>query len=276
MLRPATPLKHGDIAVTGGHLHYVSAGAANGTLPLVLLHGGHGSWTHWTANFDALAAHHRVIAPDLPGFGGSFNPGRAARLEEFSERIVEFLDGLDIAQACLVGFSFGGVVATAVAAAHPRLAAGLVVVNAPGTGKPSPEAVAILEEQSDIAKHGGLRKALRGTLERIMLADSTLIDDDLLALSLANVKGTRIVTRPISRSVQLVPLMEKVSCPALVLLGAKDPHQRHELDARVQRMAAALKHGSVEVNPDAAHWLQYECAGWFNRRVLDFARTCST
>ena len=43
--------------------------------PVVLLHGGSGSWTHWVRNIAALAqAGHSVWVPDLPGFGDSSPP----------------------------------------------------------------------------------------------------------------------------------------------------------------------------------------------------------
>ena len=39
-----------------------------GALPLVMLHGGSGSWTHWIRNIDALvAAGYQIWLPDLPG-----------------------------------------------------------------------------------------------------------------------------------------------------------------------------------------------------------------
>ena len=258
---------HGCAAVQGGEIHFAHAGQGPA---LILMHGGHGSWTHWIANVEALSEKHRIIAPDFPGFGESFRPAGAYTLEDYRDRMVEMMDALGVVRACLIGFSFGGMVATAVAAAFPQRASGLVVVNAPGTGKPSPEAIAILNEQSGIAKREGVRQGLRGTLERIMLADASLIDDGVRALTLANIKRTRVVTRPISRNVRIVPLMEQLACPSLVLLGAQDPHQRHELEARTARIAAALKDGMVEVWPDAAHWLQYECADRFNNRVLAF------
>ena len=48
--------------------------------PLLLLHGGSGSWTHWLRNIDALVASgRRVLVPDLPGFGDSAAPGRRAK-----------------------------------------------------------------------------------------------------------------------------------------------------------------------------------------------------
>ena len=42
--------------------------------PLVLLHGAHGSWTHWFNNIPGLAKHFTVLAPDLPGMGDSAMP----------------------------------------------------------------------------------------------------------------------------------------------------------------------------------------------------------
>lgn len=42
--------------------------------PVVLLHGGHGNWLHWVRNIEALAAHHAVWVPDLPGYGDSDDP----------------------------------------------------------------------------------------------------------------------------------------------------------------------------------------------------------
>src|SRR5439155_25324434 len=42
--------------------------------PLVLLHGGYGSWSHWIRNVLPLSRHFRVIAPDLPGLGESATP----------------------------------------------------------------------------------------------------------------------------------------------------------------------------------------------------------
>jgi pimeloyl-ACP methyl ester carboxylesterase len=47
--------------------------------PLLLLHGGSGSWTHWVRNIDSLvAAGYQVVAPDLPGFGDSAQPAKGS------------------------------------------------------------------------------------------------------------------------------------------------------------------------------------------------------
>ena len=41
---------------------------------LVLLHGGHGSWTHWLRSIEALSAEYKVFAADMPGYGESASP----------------------------------------------------------------------------------------------------------------------------------------------------------------------------------------------------------
>ena len=52
--------------------------------PLVLLHGGSGSWTHWIRNIAELSRHYELWVPDIPGLGASamppepFNPASIA------------------------------------------------------------------------------------------------------------------------------------------------------------------------------------------------------
>ena len=42
--------------------------------PLVLFHGGSGSWTHWIRNIPELSRHYELWVPDIPGLGGSAMP----------------------------------------------------------------------------------------------------------------------------------------------------------------------------------------------------------
>src|SRR5437764_839348 len=90
--------------------------------PLVLLHGGSGSWTHWVRNVDAFAAAgRRVIVPDLPGFGDSAPPSAGEDADAMvtpvarGMRDVAGTDGLDV-----VGFSFGGMLSVMLAVQQPQ------------------------------------------------------------------------------------------------------------------------------------------------------------
>ena len=102
--------------------------------PVLLLHGGSGSWTHWVRNIQPLArAGLHVVAPDMPGFGASAVPpdGHDADvLPGWLELGLRTLVGDAPVQA--VGFSFGGLVAGLWAQAFPARVARLVLVGSPG------------------------------------------------------------------------------------------------------------------------------------------------
>ena len=59
--------------------------------PLVLLHGGYGSWMHWIRNVLVLAREFTVIAPDLPGLGESATPPEPHTAEAMAQIIVDGL-----------------------------------------------------------------------------------------------------------------------------------------------------------------------------------------
>jgi pimeloyl-ACP methyl ester carboxylesterase len=85
--------------------------------PLVLLHGIGHRWQAWQPVIDRLAAHHEVIAVDLPGFGGSPMPvGGAPTMPGTVASIAEFLGRLGIARPHLAGNSLGGAIALELAA----------------------------------------------------------------------------------------------------------------------------------------------------------------
>ncbi|MDO9218272.1 MAG: alpha/beta fold hydrolase, partial [Lacisediminimonas sp.] len=94
---------HEDLATSGGVLRVTRAGAG---APVILLHGGFGCWAHWIGNIGALARERLVIAPDLPGFGDSWDPGHCLSPEEQAVVVLEMMDRLGIASAHLAGFSF--------------------------------------------------------------------------------------------------------------------------------------------------------------------------
>src|SRR5260370_12944342 len=80
--------------------------------PLVLLHGGYGSWSHWIRNVLPLSRWFRVIAPDLPGLGDSATPPEPWTAEGLAQIIVAGLDkiGPRSDELPLAGLSFGRVV----------------------------------------------------------------------------------------------------------------------------------------------------------------------
>ena|SRR5215218_302249 len=109
--------------------------------PLVLLHGVATSRLIWSRVTAALAARRRVIAVDVPGFGGSDAAGPGFELEHVADRLAERL-GLE--RFDLAGHSLGGAVAVAVAARHPASVGRLVLVAPAGLAPRAPRVAAAL------------------------------------------------------------------------------------------------------------------------------------
>jgi pimeloyl-ACP methyl ester carboxylesterase len=105
--------------------------------PVVLLHGAHGFWAHWIRNIEALAAQRSVWAPDLPGMGDSMladgvdHRAIAAPIATGIRQLLGSECPVDV-----VGFSFGGVVATHLAVLYPEIVGRLIVIDAGGLDTP--------------------------------------------------------------------------------------------------------------------------------------------
>src|SRR5215831_6648567 len=107
--RHTTPL--GD-----GHTVWRSwgqGGQRDQAAPLLLLHGGTGSWMHWIRNVEPLSRDRMVIVPDLPGSGESASPQPPYSAQSMAAVLLKGLDMIIGAQSRfgLAGFSMGGLIA---------------------------------------------------------------------------------------------------------------------------------------------------------------------
>jgi pimeloyl-ACP methyl ester carboxylesterase len=119
------------IDVTGARLHVVELGASNsGSIPVVLIHGASSNLESMRQPLgEQLARNHRVIMIDRPGHGWSTRETLTDSTPVIQARMVdEALGKLGIAQAIIVGHSWGGAVAPAMAIHHPDRVAGLVLL----------------------------------------------------------------------------------------------------------------------------------------------------
>ena len=146
-----------------GLLGYLEAG--DGHAPVLLVHGNFAGKLWWSEVLADPLPGTRLIAPDLPGFGesrakGAFRPS----IPFYARSLEDFLDGMSVGRAILLGHSFGGVVATELAVSDPdRFPALFLLAPAPHTGYYTPEYLYPLLE-SYRHDRWGLRAALRQTI----------------------------------------------------------------------------------------------------------------
>ena len=108
--------------------------------PILFLHGsgpGVSAWANWRLSLAQLAGQFRCIAPDLVGFGYTAVPiGLTFDRKIWIDQIVALIDALGIEQVSIVGNSFGGALALALAARHPQRLAKLVLMGSVGVRFP--------------------------------------------------------------------------------------------------------------------------------------------
>jgi pimeloyl-ACP methyl ester carboxylesterase/uncharacterized RmlC-like cupin family protein len=111
----------------GVKLQYLTAGRGPA---VVLLHGYAEASQMWRPLMPRLAEHFTVIAPDLPGIGGSDIPSDGLDMTHAAIRIHDLVKGLGIQKAVVVGHDIGLMVAYAYAAQFPAETDKLVLMDA--------------------------------------------------------------------------------------------------------------------------------------------------
>jgi pimeloyl-ACP methyl ester carboxylesterase len=118
-----------DASAKGARIRFVEAGSGP---PVLLVHDFAATREVWTQTLGRLAAHFRVIAPDLPGFGESEKPepGRYAYgWDSFSESLFELVAALGLSRVHACGLGMGAGIALSLAARHPAVVQKLVLTS---------------------------------------------------------------------------------------------------------------------------------------------------
>ena len=131
-LRRRASLSRKSIRVGDIEWPYLESGKAT-VEPIVLVHGFGGDKDNWTLYAPYLTRHHRVICPDLPGFGeNDRSVDRDYRMQAQARRLREFLDALGVDRCHLAGNSMGGFIALQFALDFPERLASLTLLDNAG------------------------------------------------------------------------------------------------------------------------------------------------
>ena len=103
--------------------------------PLILLHGFGSKKESFMAQIPDLSRHFKVITIDMRGAGKSSRPNYHYTIDMFADDVKGLMDHLKIDNAHLVGFSFGGIIATSFVLKYPSYVAKLILINTSGLMK---------------------------------------------------------------------------------------------------------------------------------------------
>ena len=241
--------------------------------PLVLLHGGYGSWTHWIRNIPVLSRRFTVIAPDLPGLGDSATPPEPWTADGLAAIVVA---GLEVVlpggeRPHLAGFSFGGVIGGVVAAQLGDRLKAFTVVGSNGLGlerSPTPleRVAADADEEQEFATH-------RYNLNQLMIHDPAKIDELALWLQKTNHARARMRSRRFSRSGALVEALPKITARLDGIWGERDATAYPHVEERRRILQDVQPAARFTIVPGAGHWVQFEAADAFNHIITEYATT---
>lgn len=236
--------------------------------PLVLLHGGAGSWRHWVRNIGFFARHYRVVVADLPGLGESAMPPEPITPASVAAVIAHGIDAILGPEVSydLVGFSFGGVMGAEIALASPARLRSLTIVGSGGLDLPRNK----IEFVSVRSLTGDARKAATATnLSRLMIADATKIDDLALEVQEWNAAHSRLNTPKISTLNSLHAALGKLHVKLNAIYGECDAIARPRVADRAALFRGLQPGVDFRIIPGAGHWLPYETPREFNTMLLD-------
>jgi pimeloyl-ACP methyl ester carboxylesterase len=234
-------------ALNGTELHWRDAGRGNRAV--VLLHAFPLHAGMWSRQIEALAATHRVVAPDYRGLGGTGGSPEPSTMGLLAGDVRALLAHLRIERAAVVGLSMGGYLALELWRQVPGLFTGLALCDTKA-GADTAEGAAGREAFARNALAHGLHwvadqmapKLLRPSPDPVALAEvRRLIGDGTPVGVAAAQRGMAL--RPDS-----APTLATISCPALVVVGDEDgltpPSEAERLvagirGARLARIAGA-------------------------------------
>lgn len=239
--------------------------------PLVLLHGGYGSWTHWIRNVLPLSQSFTVATPDLPGLGESATPPEPHTAEGLARIVVEGLDIIFPKHAALhiAGFSFGGVLGGHVAAQLGERVHGFTIVGSNGLGLVRQPTA--LERVPERASEAEILAVARHNLGSLMIADPAKIDELAVYIQAQNAPRGRVKSRRFSRADTLARALPLVKAHLDGVWGERDATAHPHLEDRARVLRAIQPDARFEVIPAAGHWVQYEAAEPFNRLLAEIA-----
>ena len=239
--------------------------------PIILLHGGFGSWTHWARVISELQKSAPVIAADLPGLGDSSDvpiPHTAEKLAAITKQGIDQIlpTGTPFH---LVGFSFGGMLGSLIAALSDEQCLTFTAVGASGFGDLH-YIVEGIEKPADDMPEQMITDIHRKNLQLLMFASSEMIDDLSLHIHRSNVTRGRIKSRRLSVSDALLKALPNIKAKIGGIWGELDKTGGGlaQIRTRAQIFRQYQPDAPFDIIDGAGHWVMYEQPNTFSTTLL--------
>ncbi len=238
--------------------------------PLVLFHGGFGSWRHWILNLLPLSERYRVIAADLPGLGDSDPISEEYTAENIAKTVSAGVDELvpPPARFHIAGFSFGGIIGGHISALKGKRVKSFTAVCAGGLGlrnAPFPE----LESMSAASTPEALIEVHRTNLSHLMISNPDRIDDLAIHVQTETVRRARVRSGKIPWTGTLTNALRRIDTTLAGIWGENDVIAAPYMNDRIELFQSIQPGCDFRLIEDAGHWVMYERPDAFNATLLE-------
>jgi pimeloyl-ACP methyl ester carboxylesterase len=268
------------IQIKGHTIYYVVKGEGE---PLLLIHGyGAGFWV-WEKQIDVLSRSYRVYALDVLGHGFSDRPKITYTPETYIHFLRDFMEGIKIERATLIGNSMGGGMAWATAALFPKWVKRVILINSV-----PPDVLNQVRNKSfrtlvaiqDIPFLPYLvivsrnKKSIKWLLEECV-SDIRLITPEVLnrQYELSRIQGTTWVLYSTFKNARdtsrMKDYLSRIDHPTLLIWGKRDLIFPLSVGEDLHQAIRDSKLQSIET---AGHIPMWETPDEVNRAILDFLK----
>lgn len=279
----STQLSERTVSVAGKPIFLAEKGSGPA---VVLLHGGGpgaSGVSNYSRNIDALATRHRVIVPDMPGYGRSTKTvNQSDPFGYLADMMRGLLDELGVSTAHLIGNSYGGAAALRLALDAPGRVGKLVLMGPGGIGTTRGLPTAGLNSLlSYYSGDGPSREKLASFIRNYLVYEGDSVPEDLIDLRYrASIDPDVVANPPLRRPSGPLALrtlwrmdltrdsrLKNLQTPTLVLWGRDDKVNR---PAGGPMLLNAMPNAELVMTSHTGHWMQWERAELFNELVSGF------
>jgi pimeloyl-ACP methyl ester carboxylesterase len=254
--------------INGIDLNYVDQGTGPA---IVLVHGYPLDARMWEDQVRALSVRHRIIAPDLRGFGRTTTQ-TPFTIESLADDVHSLVQALGAGPCILGGFSMGGYVALASARKYPSAMQGLMLIDTRAEAD-TPEGQQKRDKMIELVRAQGSSAIAEQMLPNMLAPRTKQNRPELVARVRSMMESCPSTTiehalRALRDRPDFSDLLGSIVVPTLLLVGEQDGITPPALSINMSR---AIPRASLEIIPDAGHLAPMEQPDRVAHEIEQFA-----
>lgn len=238
---------------------------------ILLIHGQPFNRNMWKYQVEEFSKNHRLIIPDLRGYGESGITEGIVLLDEIALDLLCLLEDLNISKATVIGLSMGGQIALELYKLRPDLFQSIILADTEARAEDEKG----YESRINLSKRileDGMKKFTQERIKHFM-CDNTFKSKPEIVNHLTQMMittspaGSAAVQRGRAERLDYTPLLKRIDFPALIIVGALDEFTPIE---SAEYMHQRITNSKLVIIENCGHVSNMEQPEEFNRALKEF------